>query len=246
MVTGEAVDRTVSVEGLCNARDLGGLGLASGGHTPYRVFFRSECLHRVTPNGWKRLRELGVRTVVDLRQPSERDKQSYDCPAWVTVVSVDHDGLDEHPDFWADYWDNGLVATALYYLPHLQQLPERSADVLIAIANAPDGGVLFHCAGGRDRTGIVALLLLAIAGAESDAIVEDYLDSVRNGDTLGAALGRANDEPEREALCREHGTTTEGAFRQVVQQLDLAAIRSLVGDDAWRTLSTWRGGLSPK
>lgn len=238
-----AFDRTVSVDGLCNARDLGGLPLRSGGHTPAGVFLRSECPSRVPPSGWERLRELGVRTVIDLRQPRERAAVPYDAAAGMSVVPVDHDGFDDHPEFWADYWDNGLVGTALYYLPHLQRLPERSAAVLTAAAEAPEGGVLFHCAGGRDRTGLVALLLLAIAGAEPEAIVEDYLESVRNGDALGAALGRPDDEPVREALCREHGTTTEGAVRRVVERLDLSELRRLVGEHTWRTLRTWRGHM---
>lgn len=238
--------RALVVDGLCNARDLGGLPLRDGGWTPRGVFFRAECLHRVTPTGWAQLRELGVRTLIDLRQPVERDSLPYAAPAWANVVAVDHDGLDEHPDFWAGYWDNGLVGTALYYLPHLEQLPERSAAVLAAIANAPDGGVLFHCAGGRDRTGLIALLLLATAGVEPEAIVDDYLESVRNGDALGAVFGRPDDEPEREAVCRAHGTTTEAAFRAVVERLDLSAVLDLLDPDVRRALSTWRAGVQPR
>ncbi|MBK0296694.1 extracellular solute-binding protein, partial [Bacillus sp. S34] len=48
-----------------------------------------------------------------------------------------------------------------YYGPHLDELPERTGSVLQAIARAEPGGVLFHCAGGRDRTGIIALALLS-------------------------------------------------------------------------------------
>src|ERR1700739_3101891 len=156
--------RAISVEGLCNARDLGGLVRADGGHTPFGVFFRSENLHAVTARGWQRLHALGIRSVIDLRQPAECRQAGYHAPGWFTVTHVDHDGLDDHPGFWADYWETGLVGTALYYQPHLRQLPHRSAAVLSAIAQAPEGGVLFHCMAGRDRTGIIAMLLLAVAG----------------------------------------------------------------------------------
>ena len=139
----------ISVEGLCNARDLGALERAGGGFTPSGVFFRSESLHAVTPKGWQRLHALGIRTVIDLRQPAERQHLAYQAPEWCTVTHVDHDGLGDHPEFWADYWETGLVGTALYYLPHLQRLPHRSAAVLSAIARAPEGGVLFHCVAGR-------------------------------------------------------------------------------------------------
>ncbi|MFN8196656.1 MAG: tyrosine-protein phosphatase [Nocardioidaceae bacterium] len=157
--------RILAVDGLCNARDLGGLARNGGGRTPYGVFFRSECPHTVTPTGWEQLHARGIRTVVDLRQPAERERTPSAAPAWATAMHVDHDGLEAHPEFWADFWDNGLVGTALYYLPHLTALPHRSAAVLAALAQAPEGGVLFHCAGGRDRTGLIATLLLRLAGA---------------------------------------------------------------------------------
>ncbi len=140
MTSSEAVNpqqRAVAVEGLRNARDLGGQRRTAGGVTPMGVFFRSENLDLVTEDGWRELQALGVRTVVDLRQPVEREQAKYEAPRWITLESVDHDGLVDHPDFWSGYWDNGLVSTPLYYLPHLEQLPERSADVLRVMARAP-------------------------------------------------------------------------------------------------------------
>ncbi|UDY24039.1 tyrosine-protein phosphatase [Nocardioides sp. Kera G14] len=232
------------VEGLQNARDLGGLPLVVGGRTPHGVFFRSESLHTVTPAGWQQLHALGIRTVVDLRQPVERDARPYESPEWMTVRYVDHDGLDDNPSFWADYRDNGLVGTALYFLPHLEHLPERSAAALSALAQAPEGGVLFHCAGGRDRTGIIALLLLAIVGAERDAIIEDYMESVRNGAALAAAQGRPDAEATCEQICQRHGTTTEGAFREAVAQLDPTPVLSLLTHEEHEAIRTWRGGLT--
>lgn len=235
--------RILSVEGLCNARDLGGLERADGGRTPFGVFFRAENLHAVTPAGWKQLRALGIRTVIDLRQPAEREHRGYHAPEWLTLTHVDHDGLDDHPDFWADYWETGLVGTPLYYLPHLQQLPQRSAAVLAALAQAPEGGVLFHCLGGRDRTGIIAMLLLRIAKTVPEAIVDDYLVSVRSGAAVAAARGRPNAEPGNEQLCRKHGTTTERAFRRVVADLDLGPVTRLLNDDDRIAITTWRGSL---
>lgn len=235
---------TLSVEGLFNARDLGGRQRADGSSTPHGVFFRSENLDAVTPAGWRQLHTLGVRTVVDLRQPAERSRLPYDPPTWATVLRVDHDGLDAHPNFWAGYWDNGMVGTALYYEPHLRQLPERSAAVLSALVQAPEGGVLFHCMSGRDRTGIIAMLLLRIARVVPEEIVDDYLASVRNAAALAAARGRPDDEGAREALCRAHGTTTEGAFRDVVAGVDPAWVTDLLDPDARAALMTWRGALT--
>jgi hypothetical protein len=236
-------DRTLRVAGLVNARDLGGLRTGTG-TTPTGVFYRSENIDWVTPTGWQAVFDAGIRTVVDLRQPWERDKDTRGRPAWLTTVHVDLDGLADQPEFWADYWANGLVATAIYYLPHLAALPERSVAALSAIVNAPEGGVLFHCMGGRDRTGLIALLLLAAAGTEPDAIVEDYLVTVRLADTRAASAHRNNDEPALEALCARHGTTTEGAFRTAVNGLDLGRVTAGMAVADRELLRTWRGHIT--
>ena len=147
--------------------------------------------------------------MVDLRQPAERARDTSLPPAWLTTRHVDHDGLDAHPEFWVDYWETGLVGTAMYYLPHLSALPERTGAVLAALAEAPEGGVLFHCMGGRDRTGLIAAILLSAVDTEPEAIVDDYLETVRRG-SVGAATGNRNDAGGR-ARCllrdvrHEHG-----------------------------------------
>jgi protein-tyrosine phosphatase len=239
-------DRTLHAQGLVNARDLGGLRRVDGGETPHGVFFRSESIDRVTEEGWDALWSAGIRTVVDLRQPGEREADTGSRPDWLTTVAIDHDHLD-NAGFWRDYWENGLVATALYYLPHLAAMPERSAMVLDAVATAAPGGVLFHCMAGRDRTGIIAMLLLAAAGVEPEQIVDDYLETVRRAAIRAAAWDRPDDEPAVEALCVERGTTTEGAFRTALAGLNLEPVLahdalSPAGREAVRT---WRGTLTP-
>jgi protein tyrosine/serine phosphatase len=236
--------RSVVVDGLVNARDLGGLLLADGAKTPSGVFFRSENADWITPAGWDQLRESGVRTVIDLRQPEERQRDVNARPDWVTTLNVDLDGL-EHTEFWAEYWENGLVGTALYFLPHLSQLPHRMAEALDAIASAPDGGVLFHCMSGRDRTGMVSLVLLAAVGALRDEIVDDYLETVRLGDLRARTANLKNTEPELELLCNSLGTTTERAFRDVVASFDFHAwaTEARLSDGTRRAITTWRGTL---
>jgi protein tyrosine/serine phosphatase len=169
-----SADRTLHIDGLVNARDLGGLRRMGGGITPRVVFFRSDNVDWITSAGWGQLHNAGIRTIVDLRQPGERANDKTERPTWVTTTTVDLDGLDNR-EFWKDYWDNGLVGTALYFIPHLTAMPQRAAAALSAIVSAPPGGVLFHCMGGRDRTGMISMLLLSAVGVEPDAIVDDYL-----------------------------------------------------------------------
>ncbi|MEK6342869.1 MAG: tyrosine-protein phosphatase [Curtobacterium sp.] len=225
-------DRTLRVDGLVNARDLGDLPLRDGGTTPRGRVFRSESVDRVTTDGWRTLHDAGIRTVVDLRAPSERAKDTGPRPEWLTTVVVDHDGLDDAPGFWEAYWETGLVGTPLYYGPHLAELPERTGRALAAIAEAPPGGVVFHCAGGRDPTGIVALAFLTIAGVESSAIVDDYLLTVETAPALYESIGVPLPEGKIEALCAEHGTTVAGAFRAAVDGLDVVRLVEPYGLDA--------------
>jgi hypothetical protein len=240
-------DRTLRVDGLVNARDLGGLRRIDGTTTPKGVFYRSENVDLITPAGWEQVYQAGIRTVVDLRQARERERDKTVRPSWVHTEAVDIDGL-ENEEFWEGYWKNGLVGTALYYIPHLEAMPERAVAALSAIVAAPPGGVLFHCMHGRDRTGMISMLLLAAVDTDPEEIVDDYLETVRRGDLRAAWSYRNNDEPAIEMFCQSLGTSTEGAFRAAQASLDLDHVLSAAGmKPADRdALMNWRGNVSPQ
>ena len=240
------MDRTLRADGLHNARDLGGLPRAGGGETPTGVFFRSENVDHLSERGWEQVHAAGIRTVVDLRQQVERDRDASSRPDWVHTVHVDHDGL-ENATFWADFWENGLVGTAMYYLPHLAAMPERTVAAVSALVTAPPGGVLMHCMGGRDRTGLMSLVLLTAAGVEPEAIVDDYLETVRVGDARAATGNRNEAEAQIEELCAQFGTSTEQAFRDAQTGLALDRVLDAGGiSPADReALHSWRGTLDP-
>jgi protein-tyrosine phosphatase len=240
-----ASDRALRIDGLVNARDLGGIRLRAGGTTPTGVLARSETVDLVTERGWEQVRALGIRTVVDLRQPVEIARDARPRPDWIRTVAVDLDGLDDHPGFWVPYGETGLVGTPLYYLPHLAELPERAGSALRAVLEAPPGGVLFACGQGRDRTGLVALLLLLAVGAEPDDIVDDYLETIRLAAERAANGGHPDAEPAIVALLAEHGTTSERAFRDALAGVDLEALLDAAGftDAERRALRTWRGTI---
>ncbi|RYF29004.1 MAG: tyrosine-protein phosphatase [Chloroflexi bacterium] len=238
-------NRALNIDGLVNARDLGGLRRKNGTVTPHGVFYRSENIDLVRPFGWSQLKDSGVKTVIDLRQPEERDRDAQERPDWLHIVNFDLDGV-ENETFWGPYLAEGLESTSMYYLDHLQRMPERAAAVLDEIAQAPDSGVLFHCKSGRDRTGLIALLLLAAIDTEPEAIVDDYLETVRLGDVRGKRLGRVNPEPGLEKLLQKHGTTTENAFRDALAGLAFSEFlkNSKLSNTSIKSLKTWRGSAS--
>ncbi|MGO4585020.1 tyrosine-protein phosphatase [Arthrobacter sp. 2RAF6] len=237
--------RTLKVEGLVNGRDLGGLRRVDGTVTPRGIFFRSENVDWITGNGWQQVYDAGIRTVVDLRQQRERNTDTRERPGWLTTSHVDLDGL-ENKEFWADYWDNGLVGAAIYFLPHLAAMPERAGIAMTEVLNAPAGEVLFHCMGGRDRTGLLAMALLHAIGTDPECIVDDYLETVRLGDARAANGERNNAEPRLEELCRQHGTTTEAAFRDALANFDLQTFLDAaeLADKDREGLFTWRGATA--
>ncbi len=168
-------------DGAFNLRDLGGLPLRTGGQTPTGRVYRSGRPETLTDAGWAALRAAGVTTVIDLRNSPERQRRDTD-----PVVSADHRrGLNfvhaptedpDDPEFmrvvgpWLDH-PRG-------YADNLRMYPGKIAAVFITIADAP-GPVLVHCAGGRDRTGLVSAMLLRLADADTGAIADDYAAAFR-------------------------------------------------------------------
>lgn len=92
---------------------------------------------------------------------------------------------------------------------------------------------------------MIAMLLLAAAGAGPGQIVDDYMETVRLGDLRASTVNRNNDEAEIGAFCRTLGTTTEGAFRAAVAGLGLAGVLTAAGlsRDDRMALAAWRGTL---
>lgn len=78
------------------------------------------------------------------------------------------------PGFWLRWRDSGLWATALYFPAFLDRFPDRVAAAVAAVAAAPPGAVVVHCGVGRDRTQLVTLVLLALAGVLPEEIVADH------------------------------------------------------------------------
>ncbi len=165
-----------------NVRDLGGRTLRDGGTTPFGRVYRSAAPEHLTDEGWAQAKAAGVRTIVDLRNaPAETQRtehhpvirpESLDGLVFVAAPTEDPEDAEflqvcgpwlDHPRSWAD---NARLA------------PARIAAVMRALANARTG-VLVHCAGGRDRTGMISAMLLDLAGATTQAIIDDYVDGWR-------------------------------------------------------------------
>jgi protein-tyrosine phosphatase len=219
-------DRNLDWDGCVNVRDLGGLRTADGRELRRGAVVRADAVDRLSAAGWSALWEHGIRTVIDLRNDEERSPDVAPRPQGLTTVHLPLDGIED-TEFWG-YWAAGpQFGTPLYYRPFLDRFPHRTAAVIAAIAHAPPGGVLFHCGVGRDRTGLISLLLLALAGVAPEDIAADY-------ELSAARVGVHDQFAEIEEYLRGRGTTAADLVAAMATELDAEDyLRSagVTGDD---------------
>src|ERR1044072_7711330 len=207
--------RHLDWEGCFNVRDLGGLRTVDGRVTLTGRVVRADALDGLTRAGWAALTAYGVRPIIDMRNDDEHRGDVSPRPASVVTHHLPLDGSDDR-EFW-DVWDSGpQFGTPLYYRPHLERMPQRSAAVLAGIASAPPGGIVFHCGAGRDRAGLVTMLLLALVGVTPDDIVADYVLSAERLTVRAAALGDEDQEPILSAYMAQQGTPAAAVLRGVL------------------------------
>jgi protein-tyrosine phosphatase len=228
-------------DGCLNVRDLGGLPTENGERTRFGSVIRADSVGLLTPDGWRALLETGVTRIVDLRAQVEIDED----PPRGADVEVVHVPVLDHFD--EESWEeiralseaasSHAAATELVYLRFLEHCRPSFVRAVEAVATAP-GPVVVHCLGGKDRTGLVAAILLRLAGVPIDVIVEDYaLSEVRLEPRHRRWLADAQDEAERARIERISATPGE-AMRAVLDALD----RRYSGVERYLL----DGGLSPE
>jgi len=204
--------RSLNWPGCYNARDLGGLPLVDGGETRWRQLIRSDAVDPKLAD----LADYGVRTVIDLRNDDER-------PPGVENIHIPLDATEDR-EFWSVWAHGWQFGTPLYYGPHLERFPERSAAVIKAIAQAPPGGVVYHCGGGRDRAGQITMLVLLLAGVEPEAIADDYALSAERLRAKYAAYGEEDQTAAIDRYLRERGTTLREVALDTLHAIDVEQV----------------------
>ena len=160
--------RRYILENIVNCRDLGGYP-SKYGCTKFGRFIRGGTVDRPTESDISTLKGLNISTVIDLRGDFEFNNQPNGMER--LTDNVNHVSLYELNV--AEAKDMKMTITEVYeYI--VDNYKENICKALKAIANAPEGAVLYHCFLGKDRTGILSMLLLTIAGVSEDDIVADY------------------------------------------------------------------------
>ena len=162
--------RRINLEQAINVRDLGGYPTPDG-CTPYGRFIRADNMVGLTEADLETLYQAGVRTVIDLRTPGERERQPGSFENWrdvrVVPCSLLGESLDSFTGFMRSLGEN--------YSEMIVRDRDHYRDLFeIILSENQRGGILFHCTAGKDRTGVTAALLLGLAGCEDADIVADY------------------------------------------------------------------------
>jgi protein tyrosine/serine phosphatase len=185
-------ERLVPLTGAFNFRDLGGYPAGGGQVTKRARLFRSDGLHQLTDADMDILRSIGLSTIIDLRTPGEVEHTGRGL--------LGHEAIGYH-HLAVVQWSGGEAVgapapagddLAERYLWYLDTGRAALVTALGLVAESTNHPLVFHCTAGKDRTGVLAALVLDILGVEREAIVADY---VITADRLELIVDRIRNDP---------------------------------------------------
>lgn len=174
----ELAERHLTLQGVFNFRDVGGYRAAGGNTVAWRRLFRADGIHRLNGADLDRVASLGLRTVIDLRTPAELAERGR-FP--VELIPTAHHHLPVLEAVWDQDRLRELAADveaapflAARYEEMLDQGGPALARAFDLLADPASYPAVFHCAAGKDRTGVLAALTLSLLGVAEEDIAGDY------------------------------------------------------------------------
>jgi len=168
-------DRHHPFDGCFNFRDIGGYPAADGRTVRWGRYFRTGRQDRMTEQDIERVRELGIRTQIDLRRPDEVRDQGRgpleDLGATYHNIAVIPEGGSDQLSRLVG--DSGISGQR--YLGYLDFGPEPWVRMFEIFARAGSQPILLHCTAGKDRTGVSTAFLLSVLGVDRPLIEADYV-----------------------------------------------------------------------
>ena len=168
--------RHLTFDGAKNMRDLGGYSTTEGRTTRWRRFVRSAKLSDLTASGQRELLDYGVGAVFDLRMQREIEKSP-------NVFAESNEVAYHHHDLWGDRLNDFQPSpSSLRQAEMMADLYRMGLDrcgavvggIVCTLADEGDYASVFHCGAGKDRTGLIAALLLGVVGVPQETIVADF------------------------------------------------------------------------
>ena len=175
--------RHLRLEGTYNVRDLGGYATVDGRTTRWKTLLRADGLDRLAPVSQRALIDHGIKTVIDLRRTTEvveTPDALADSPDFKychknmagDLIPEDESAVPIETRVGAEYWTANYTARLDLRRAHI-------VEILAMLSSPGTLPALFHCAAGKDRTGVIAALVLGLAGVPAETIAEDYALTAR-------------------------------------------------------------------
>lgn len=242
---GNAGERHVALNGCFNFRDLGGYPTVDGGRIRWRKLFRADGLTRLDQGDCEALSDLGLSTVIDLRTVDELEQRGR-FPVESVKVEYHHLPLSETIPGTEEVPDWGEAEFVVERYTKLLRIGWDSIAAAIRLLATPGSlPAVFHCSAGKDRTGVLAAVVLGCLGVPDEVIVDDYALSAIGTRRLLEALREeyadAAEEVEKYATAMlrvlpesmtgflEHVHRDRGGFERLVRDLgvteEVAALR---------------------
>ena len=182
--------RHISIPNLHNLRDLGGYEAAGGCMTAWNRLYRCDCPSEVTQDGWQKFRDLNIKTLVDLRSTFEASESPVKAPGDFEYTDCHFFYEEEGADLTGEAGKKFLQSLSMDYRVMTENSSDRVALILKTILESlSKGNTVFFCTAGKDRTGIIAALILKLCGASDEDIIADYcVTEVYNASVIQAKL----------------------------------------------------------
>jgi protein-tyrosine phosphatase len=177
------MQRVIELEGCLNFRDLGGYPTPDGRTVRWRRLFRSDALHLLTESDIARLRdELRIGDLIDLRSTAELEADGRGLLE-NEPIRFHHLPLFDGQAIARDEPRGGEYPLAERYFLLVEFAKPAIARVVTTLAET-DTPAVYHCAAGKDRTGVISAVLLGILGVRDEVIVADYAATQQNLDAI--------------------------------------------------------------
>jgi protein-tyrosine phosphatase len=176
------VRRRIDLDGCHNFRDLGGYPTGDGRTLRWRLLFRSDALHHLTPGAVARVRdEFAVGDLIDLRSSLELRTDGRGLLGREPLRFHHLPLFDGSLTATAQQGDGFTLADRYFLMAEMAKGP--IARVISTLAASP-AAVVYYCAAGKDRTGVVSAILLGLLGVRDEIIVADYAATQENLDAI--------------------------------------------------------------
>jgi len=186
--------RIVTLDAVHNFRDIGGYPARDGQITKWRQLYRADGLYRLTERDIDTVRALGLRTVIDLRTKEELAERGTFPHQTIEVTFTHHPVIDTT---WKLDAHRDKSAHDFLTWAYRDMLRVGSGTLARAITDLAAPGALpavFHCAAGKDRTGVLAALLLSALGVPRQVVLADYALTAGGMERMRAWAAREHPE----------------------------------------------------